>query len=76
MTVTGCPFRLRPCPLNNPLDEVDADVHPYPLLEDMADVPATHRAEGPPRARPDRRPPGGPGGRRGPCSGCTPPIRA
>jgi hypothetical protein len=45
ITLDGLSFRLRPCPLNNPLDEVAGDVHPYPLLEDMADVPTTSRAE-------------------------------
>ncbi|WP_432994608.1 DUF6365 family protein [Dactylosporangium sp. CA-233914] len=44
ITLDGLSFRLRPCPLNNPLDEVDPDVHPYPLLADMADVPTTERA--------------------------------
>ena len=45
ITLDGLSFRLRPCPLNNPLDEVAADVHPYPLLESMADVATTSRAE-------------------------------
>ena len=45
ITLEGLSFRLRPCPLNNPLDEVAADVHPYPLLENMADVPTASRAE-------------------------------
>jgi hypothetical protein len=50
ITVDGLSFRLRPCPLNNPLDGdspevVGPEVHPYQLLEDMADVPTTARAE-------------------------------
>lgn len=44
ITLDGLSFRLRPCPLNNPFDEVPADVHPYPLLEDVTDVPRTERA--------------------------------
>jgi hypothetical protein len=45
-TLDGLSFRLRPCPLNNPVDEVtEPDVHPYPLLEEAADVPTTERAE-------------------------------
>lgn len=45
ITLDGLSFRLRPCPLNNPLDEAPADVHPYPLLETMDDIPVAGRAE-------------------------------
>jgi hypothetical protein len=46
ITLDGLSFRLRPCPLNNPLDEVtEPDVHPYPLLESVEDVPTTRRSE-------------------------------
>ncbi len=45
ITLDGLSFRLRPCPLNKPLDEVaGADVHPYPLLRNVADVAITDRA--------------------------------
>jgi hypothetical protein len=45
ITLDGLSFRLRPCPLNNPLDRGDGpDVHPYPLLRDAADVTTTERA--------------------------------
>jgi hypothetical protein len=45
ITVDGLSFRLRPCPLNNPLDRGDGpDVHRYPLLSDVADIPTTERA--------------------------------
>src|SRR5258708_7175750 len=45
ITLDGLSFRLRPCPLNNPLSEVaDPGVYPYPLLENVADVASTERA--------------------------------
>ncbi|MFY1632984.1 DUF6365 family protein [Solwaraspora sp. WMMB335] len=46
ITLDGLAFRLRPCPLNNPVDTLAGpDVHPYPLLESVDDVPTTDRAE-------------------------------
>lgn len=45
ITFDGLAFRLRPCPLNNPLEDATPEVHPYPLLEDVADVATAHRAE-------------------------------
>jgi hypothetical protein len=45
ITVDGLSFRLRPCPLNNPLDEVAPEVYPYPLLADLTDVARTERAQ-------------------------------
>ena len=40
ITLDGLSFRLRPCPLNNPLEEAAGPgVYPYPLLQDVADVP-------------------------------------
>ncbi|HEY3872216.1 MAG TPA: DUF6365 family protein [Actinocrinis sp.] len=45
ISLDGLSFRLRPCPLNNPLDETAGpDVHPYPLLESVADVGTEQRA--------------------------------
>lgn len=45
ITLDGLSFRLRPCPLNNPLEEAAGPgVYPYPLLQDVADVPVTARA--------------------------------
>jgi len=45
ITLDGLSFRLRPCPLNNPLGAADGTgVHPYPLLEDVTDVATTDRA--------------------------------
>ncbi|WP_412538074.1 DUF6365 family protein [Longispora sp. K20-0274] len=44
ITLEGLSFRLRPCPLNNPLDETAGpDVHPYSLLDSVEDVPTTER---------------------------------
>jgi len=43
ITLEGLSFRLRPCPLNNPCEDAAADVHPYPLLEDLTDIPRTAR---------------------------------
>ncbi|GAA1641445.1 DUF6365 family protein [Catellatospora bangladeshensis] len=43
ITLDGLSFRLRPCPLNNPLDETGPDVFAYPLLEETADVPTAQR---------------------------------
>jgi hypothetical protein len=46
ITLDGLSVRLRPCPLNNPVDDVtEPDVHPYPLLENVADIATTERAE-------------------------------
>jgi hypothetical protein len=44
MTVEGLCFRLRPCPLNNPLDPDAAGIRPYPLLGSTADVEVSERA--------------------------------
>jgi len=44
ITLDGLSFRLRPCPLNNPLDETGPDVYAYPMLEDLSDVPTGQRA--------------------------------
>lgn len=44
ITLDGLSFRLRPCPLNNPLDETGPGVWAYPLLEDLDDVPTEQRA--------------------------------
>ena len=51
ITLDGLSFRLRPCPLNdpiaehNPLDEIgEAQIYPYPMLENVTDVPEHHRA--------------------------------
>jgi hypothetical protein len=41
----GLDFRLRPCPLNDPLTETAADVHPYALLRDVTDLPTAARDE-------------------------------
>lgn len=46
ITLDGLAFRLRPCPLNNPLDEVPGpDVLPYSMLETVDDLPTGDRAE-------------------------------
>ena len=45
ITMAGLSFRLRPCPLNNPLEDAAPDVHPYPLLENVADVATAQRAD-------------------------------
>ncbi|GGM20759.1 hypothetical protein GCM10011608_01700 [Micromonospora sonchi] len=46
ISLDGLAFRLRPCPLNNPLDEMSGpDVHAYPLLESTVDVPVAQRAD-------------------------------
>jgi hypothetical protein len=45
ISLAGLSFRLRPCPLNNPFDEVAGGVFPYPLLEDLTDIPSTARAQ-------------------------------
>lgn len=45
ITLDGLSFRLRPCPLNNLLEEItEPGVHPYPLLENVADVATRERA--------------------------------
>jgi hypothetical protein len=50
ITLDGLSFRLRPCPLNNPtlhnpVEEItEAQVYPYPMLEDVSDVPDAERA--------------------------------
>lgn len=43
ISVAGLDFRLRPCPLNDPLAETGPDVHPYALLQDTTDLPAGER---------------------------------
>jgi len=46
ISLDGLSFRLRPCPLNNPLDETAGpDVFPYPLLESVPDIATTRRAQ-------------------------------
>jgi hypothetical protein len=45
ITLDGLSFRLRPCPLNNPVEEIaEPHVYPYPMLENVTDVPEHHRA--------------------------------
>ncbi len=45
ITLDGLSFRLRPCPLNNPIEEItEPRVYPYPLLDDVSDVPGAERA--------------------------------
>jgi Family of unknown function (DUF6365) len=45
ITLDGLSFRLRPCPLNNPVPEItEPHVYPYPLLEDVTDLPDHERA--------------------------------
>ena len=45
ITLDGLAFRLRPCPLNHPAELVtEPDVHPYPLLESVAELDRTDRA--------------------------------
>ncbi len=45
ITLDGLSFRLRPCPLNNPLDDSgEPGVYPYPLLEDVTNVCLAERA--------------------------------
>lgn len=43
VSVAGLDFRLRPCPLNDPLAEADADVHPYAMAQDVTDLPVGER---------------------------------
>jgi hypothetical protein len=44
ITLDGLAFRLRPCPLNNPLDPAaETDIHPYPLLGNVKDIAVTER---------------------------------
>ncbi|MDX2545379.1 DUF6365 family protein [Streptomyces sp. WI04-05B] len=46
ITVEGLAFRLRPCPLNNPLDlDAGPDVYAYPMLESVTDIGTAERAE-------------------------------
>jgi Family of unknown function (DUF6365) len=45
ITLDGLSFRLRPCPLNNPVEEItEPQVYPYPMLDDVCDVPDRERA--------------------------------
>ncbi|HEY8473290.1 MAG TPA: DUF6365 family protein [Natronosporangium sp.] len=44
ISMAGLSFRLRPCPLNNPVGDPDEPgVYPYPLLADVADRATTER---------------------------------
>jgi hypothetical protein len=46
ITLDGLAFRLRPCPLNNPLDpRPEPDTHSYSLLGEVDPLPTTARAE-------------------------------
>lgn len=41
----GLSFRLRPCPLNNPVAEIaEPQVYPYSMLDNVSDVPDGERA--------------------------------
>jgi hypothetical protein len=45
ITLDGLSFRLRPCPLNNPFDEIgEAQIYPYPMLDNVTDIPDDERA--------------------------------
>ena len=45
ITLDGLSFRLRPCPLNNPVEEItEPHVYPYPMLENVTDIPDDGRA--------------------------------